>query len=183
MDRRRRMVCRVLQSAGRVAELQVRPRRFSPNVRDGGRGGRDDVLFPCFLCFRNFLGGCCFRFLKWFDAFLSRFDSLFAFDAVESYFLGCRVFGVGSTFLRLVDDDSFKLFFFVEEVGDVKECVAFQSDVDESGLHSGQDPHHASLINVTDDSLMLFSTFDVELSDLVVFNDRNLLLASVDADN
>jgi len=47
------------------------------------------------------------------------------------------VFGVRSALLRLVDDDSFKLFFFVEEVGDVEESVSFEPDVDESGLHAG----------------------------------------------
>ncbi len=106
---------------------------------------------------------------------------MFAFDAIEGYLFSRGVFCVGSALLRLIDDDSFKLFFFVEEVRNVKERIAFESDVDEGGLHSGQDPHHASLVNVADDSLMLFSTFNVELSDLVVFNDRNFLFASVDA--
>jgi hypothetical protein len=106
---------------------------------------------------------------------------LLTFDAIDGDFLGSSVFRVRSALLRLVDYDSFKLFFFVEEVGNVKERIAFESDIDEGGLHSGQYPHNASLVNVTDDSLMLFSTFDVELSDLVVFNDRDFLLASVDA--
>ena len=93
------------------------------------------------------------------------------------------MFGVRSSLLRLVDDDSFKLFFFVEEVGDVEERIAFEPDVDESRLHAGQDAHHASFVNVADDALMLFSTLDVELGDLVVFNDRDLLFASVDAND
>ena len=108
---------------------------------------------------------------------------LFAFDAIECDFLRGCVFRVGRALLRLIDDDSFELFFFVEEVRDVQEGVAFKANVDESGLHAGQNPHHAPFVNVSDDSLVLFSAFYVELRDLVVFNDRNFLLASVDAHN
>ena len=41
----------------------------------------------------------------------------------------------------------------------------------------------SSAIFTKDDALVVFSTFNVELRDLVVFNDRNLLFASVDAYN
>ncbi len=93
------------------------------------------------------------------------------------------MFRIGSALLRLVDHDPLKLFFLVEEVRNVKEGVAFETNVDEGRLHSRQYAHDATFVNVADDSLMLFSTFNVELCDLVVFNDRNLFLASVDAHN
>jgi hypothetical protein len=50
-------------------------------------------------------------------------------------------------------------------------------------LHTGQDPHHATFVDVADDSLVIFTALDVELGNSIVFNDRYLFLASVDANN
>ena len=130
------MVCSVLQSARAVGEVcGAASSRFSQR-HVVGLGGRDDAPPSCDSVASS--AGTASASCKRLDAFLRRFDLLFAFDAIESNFLGSCVFGVRRAFLRLVNDDSFKLFFFVEEVGNVKECIAFQSDVDESGLHSGK---------------------------------------------
>ena len=45
-----------------------------------------------------------------------------------------------------------ELFHRVDHVGDVEEPVALETDVDERGLHAGQDLRDPALVNVTDDS-------------------------------
>src|SRR5262245_41426653 len=81
--------------------------------------------------------------------------------------------------LRLLD---LLFFFFVKEVRNVKERIAFESDVDESRLHAGQHFHHAAFVYVADDALVLIASLDVEFSHHVVFDYGDLLFASVDAD-
>jgi len=93
----------------------------------------------------------------------------------------CRSFRIA--LLRFVDDDPFELGFFIEEVGYIKERVAFLTDIDKGRLHAGQNAHHAPLVNVPDDALILFTTFDVELSDSFVFDDRDLFFATVHTNN
>ena len=86
--------------------------------------------------FRRFFRKSGFALLC-FDSFLSRFDLLLALDAIQCDLFSRGMFGLLRALLRLVDDDALKLFFFVEEVGDVKERITFESDVDESRLHAG----------------------------------------------
>jgi hypothetical protein len=139
---------------------EYRFRHLFPNGRDGGRDDRDDRDPSRGLSRFNRSGLFC---PQWFNSFLHRFDALFAFDAIERDLFGGGVLGVGRALFGFVDDDSFKLFFFVKEIRNVKKRVAFESDVYERGLHAGKHAHHAAFVNVADDSLMLFSTFNVEL--------------------
>src|ERR1051325_5685057 len=55
--------------------------------------------------------------------------------------------------------------------------------VDECRLHAGQDAHHAPLVDIADDALILFATLDVKLRDPFVFDNRDLFFASIDADD
>ena len=89
----------------------------------------------------------------------------------------------GIAFLRLVDDDAFELGFFIEEVGNVEKRVAIQSDIDKGRLHAGQHAHDATFVNVADDSLILFTAFDVELGYSFIFDDRDLFFATVHTNN
>jgi len=50
-------------------------------------------------------------------------------------------------------------------------------------LHTGQDAHYATFIDVADDALVLFAAFDVELCNAIVFDDRDFLFFSVDTNN
>jgi hypothetical protein len=79
--------------------------------------------------------------------------------------------------------DLILFFFFVKEVRNVKERIAFESDVDESRLHTGQNFHHAAFVNVADDALVLIASLNVEFCHHVVFDNGDLLFASIDADN
>src|SRR5258705_1000864 len=62
--------------------------------------------------------------------FMGSLDALFAFDSVECYFLGSSVLRIGSSLLRLINNDSFKLLFFIEEIRYVEKCITLQSNVD-----------------------------------------------------
>ena len=115
---------------------------------------------------------------------MSRFDVILSFDSGLRDLFGGGAFSTSSvTLLRLIDDDPLKLFLFVEEIRDIKEGVAFESDIDESRLHSRQHAHHAPFINVADDALIAFAALDVKLGNLLVFDDRDLFFASVEAYN
>src|SRR6267378_5412232 len=81
----------------------------------------------------------------------------------------------GITLFRFVDDDPFELSFFIKEIGDVKERVAFQTDIDKGGLHARQDAHYATLVDIADDTLVLLAALDIKLGDSFIFDDRNLL--------
>jgi len=50
-------------------------------------------------------------------------------------------------------------------------------------LHAGQDAHYAPFIDVADDALVLFSTFDVELGNAFVLDDRDFLFFSVNTND
>jgi len=45
----------------------------------------------------------------------------------------------------------------LEEVGDIKESVALETDVDERGLHAGQHAGHFAPIDVSDHSAIAFA--------------------------
>ena len=110
--------------------------------------------------------------------------AVLAFDAaLFDAFGGGAGGGFRIDLLGLIDDNAFELGFLVKEIGDVKKRIAFQSDIHEGGLHAGQHAHHAPFIDVADDALILFTAFDVELSDAIVFHDCDLLFFSVDTNN
>src|SRR6185436_858337 len=121
--------------------------------------------------------------LQGFGAFLRRLHLVFALNSSESDLLGSdalRIFGFA--FLRFVHYDPLKLFFLIEEVGNIKKRIALETDVNKSRLHTGQHAHYASFVNISDDALIAFAAFNVKLGDFLVFDDRYFLLASVDAD-
>jgi len=112
------------------------------------------------------------------------FDMVFPFDArlLDMFDRGASR-GLRVYFFGLINDDALKLGFFVEEIRDVKKRVALQPDVHEGGLHAGQDAHHAAFINIPDDALILLASFDVELRNAFVFDDRDLLFFTVNTNN
>lgn len=83
----------------------------------------------------------------------------------------------------LIDDDAFELGFFIEEIGNVKKRVPIQTDIYKRRLHPGQHAHDAALVDIADDALVLFTTFDVELGNSFIFHDRDLLLATIHTNN
>src|SRR5437870_12927152 len=94
------------------------------------------------------------------------------------------VFYIGAlALLRLINDDALKLFLFVKEIRNVEKGIAFESDIDKSRLHSRQHAHDAALVDVANDPLMGLAAFDVEFANLLVFDDRYFLFASIDADD
>jgi hypothetical protein len=94
------------------------------------------------------------------------------------------VFDVSAlAFSGLIDDDAFELFFFVKEIRDVQKCIALEADIYESRLHSREHAHYAAFVNVADNPLIAFAALDVELGNFVVFDDRDLLFATVGADD
>ena len=71
----------------------------------------------------------------------------------------------GRSLLELVG-----LFLVIElhEVGDVQERIALQAKVDKCRLHAGQNPCHASVVNGTRESILVFA-FVVDFRELIVF--------------
>ena len=84
----------------------------------------------------------------------------------------------GPRFLQLRDfvfnrgDDLFVLFGVFEEIGNVKEGIALETDVHERGLHARQDFRYLTFIDVADDALRSMP-LDVKLNEFVVFQDGN----------
>ena len=58
----------------------------------------------------------------------------------------------------------------LEGVGDVEERVALEADLEESRLHSGEDPGHPSLVDVADD-VTLGRPLDEELGEHPIFQE------------
>ena len=115
---------------------------------------------------------------------MARFDLPLAFDASLLDLLGSGLLRRGSiAFLSRIYDDALKLGLFVEEIRDIKKCVALQSDVYKGRLHAGQHAHYATFVEVSHDALILFAAFDVELGNAVVFDNRDLFFAAVDTNN
>src|SRR5262249_17361535 len=64
---------------------------------------------------------------------------------------------------------------------DVEEAVLLEPDLDERGLHAGQDVVDLSEVDVAGDRAPL-RPFEIHLGDLVVLEHRDALLADVDGD-
>ena len=75
-----------------------------------------------------------------------------------------------------------ELFEGVDHFGDVQEPVALEPDVDEGGLHAGQDLRDAALVDIADDASLAFP-FDEELRDEVVFENGHDGLVAVRGDD
>ena len=112
------------------------------------------------------------------------FDVMLAIDPrLLDMFRGGAGRGFGIDFLRFIDDDALELGFLVEEIRDVKERVALQSDIHKGRLHAGQHAHYAAFVDIPDDALILFAAFDVKLSNAVILDDRDLLFATINTNN
>ena len=70
----------------------------------------------------------------------------------------------------------------LDDVGHVEERVALLADVDERGLHPGEDPGHLPLIEVSDDAAVGFP-LDEDLGDDSVVQERDLGLLGGAADD
>ena len=156
-------------------------------LRRGGRFGRDSRRLRCgpLRLFLKLGGPRAFGQLR-LGLFLRLLDAPLALDSLALDALGrgaLRRLVVRALCLLLVDDDALELLLLVEEVRDVEERVALKSDVYEGRLHSWEDAHDAPLVNVPDYPLARLAALDVELGDPSILDNRNLLLASVDADN
>src|SRR6185369_1716377 len=128
--------------------------------------------------------GLGFNFAQRFGAFLRGLDLLLALDSGQlNMFSSCARGGLVIAFAGFVDDDPFELGLFVKEIRDVKERVALQADIHKSRLHSRQHAHHASFVNIADDSLVLLAAFDIELGDSFIFDDGDFLFATVNTNN
>ena len=66
----------------------------------------------------------------------------------------------------------FLIFLFLEEVSNVKESVALQSDIDECRLHSGQHSCDAAFVDRTCERVFVF-TLKIDFVKLLVFHHRN----------
>jgi len=99
--------------------------------------------------------------------------------------IGDRCFGPVAHFvdLQFVRSLALVLFEVLEHVGDVQERIALQSQVDESGLHPGQDLGHAPFVDVSDHRPMP-RALDPELDHLALVEngDPRLVFGRVDHD-
>jgi hypothetical protein len=66
----------------------------------------------------------------------------------------------------------FLIFLLFEEIRDVEERVAFESDVDECRLHSRQHPGHAAFVNGSRERVLVLA-LKIDFGKLFVFYDRN----------
>ena len=118
------------------------------------------------------------------SALVARFDVALALDARLFDMLGCRQLRrSGVALLGGVHHDALKLGFFIKEIRDIKKGIAFETDVHKRRLHARQHAHHAALVKVADDALILRAAFDVELSNALVFHDRDFLFATIHTNN
>jgi len=62
----------------------------------------------------------------------------------------------------------FLVFLLFEKVGDIKEGVAFKSDINKCRLHSRQHPGHPPFIDGTGESVFVLP-LEVDFSELLVF--------------
>ena len=115
---------------------------------------------------------------------MSGFDLTLALDACQMNLFG-RIArrGFRVHLLGFIYDDALEFLFLIKEIRHVKEGVAVESDIDKGRLHTRQHAHYAAFIDVADDSLVLFASLDVELSDAFVFDDSDFLFTSIDAND
>ena len=64
----------------------------------------------------------------------------------------------------------FFLVFELQEVGYIKEGVAFQAHVDKRGLHAWEHPRDAAVVNGPRQGVLVFA-FVVDIGELIVFKD------------
>jgi hypothetical protein len=76
--------------------------------------------------------------------------------------------------VRAIDDllEVFLVFLLFEEIGDVKEGIAFESNVDECRLHSREDPRYAAFVDGTCQRVFVL-TLEINFGKLFVFDHRD----------
>ena len=60
----------------------------------------------------------------------------------------------------------------VDDLGDVQERVALETDVNKGGLHAGEHLRDPALVDIADDAPLPLA-FDEDLDDLILFEDRD----------
>src|SRR6185436_3264848 len=60
----------------------------------------------------------------------------------------------------------------VDDLGDVQERVALETDINEGGLHAGQHLRDPALVDIADNAPLTLA-FDEDLDDLILFEDRD----------
>ena len=94
--------------------------------------------------------------------------------AIFSGFAGFAIFARLAGFIALaVGRQTFKVgrvFLLFHKVGDVKERVAFQAQVYECGLHTGEHPGDSSFVNGPGERVLIFALV-IDLCELFIFKD------------
>src|SRR6185295_16743508 len=90
--------------------------------------------------------------------------------------------GVAAGLIVVVAGELVELDEGVDDVGDVEEAVALEAEVDEGGLHAGQDLRDPALVDVADDAAVPLA-LDENLSDQVVFEDGHHGLVAIGGDD
>ena len=70
----------------------------------------------------------------------------------------------------------------VDDFGDVEKAVALEADIDEGGLHAGQDLRDPALVDVADDAALPLA-FDEDFRDEVVFEDGHHRFVAIGGDD
>jgi len=68
--------------------------------------------------------------------------------------------------------EALELFDSIDDLGDVQERIALQPDVNEGGLHAGEDFRDPALVDVANDAALPLA-LDEDLDDLIVLEDRD----------
>ena len=76
----------------------------------------------------------------------------------------------------------FELLERVDHVGDVQEAVALETEIDERGLHAGQDFRDPAFVDVADDAALPLA-LDENFGDEVVFENGHDRLVAVRGDD
>ena len=90
--------------------------------------------------------------------------------------------GGAAALLVVVAGELVELVQRVDDVGDVEEAVALEAEIDEGGLHAGQDFRDPALVDVADDAAVAFA-LDEDFGDQVVLENGHHRLVAVRGDD
>jgi hypothetical protein len=145
---------------------------FNRRCAFSGRGGRARSYFTFeqvagmsgWRLRSGFYLRLCFnRRRRWRNWDWRRWGRMFLFAFLET----------GDNFVLRSGNDLVVLFRILEEVGHIKERVALQAYIDESGLHSGQNLRDFTFVDVANNGLRSLA-LDHELDKFIVLEDREL---------
>jgi hypothetical protein len=74
-------------------------------------------------------------------------------------------------------DNGFVLIVVLKEIGDIKEGVAIEADIDECRLHSRQNARYTAFVDASREGVFFFP-FVEQFHDLIVFKDRHPCLVA-----